>query len=303
MELAAVAGRNYTTVHDFISHNHLTAVRSATSIEEICAANDIDAVYIALPNKLHASFAIEAMEAGKHVLVEKPLGTSEGECVAIQDVANKKGVAALEGLMVQHHPWPRRLRAIADSRQYGEILCLSTRIGFRLSEDRLRSLRPTSDGGGVLHDLAPYWLHLIGALSGLDLADFSVNVERGMSSLTDVVATVSAKAGRTGIPTDFVASYVADAYEAKHTIIFERATVVIPDLFRPSLGPCRLSFLLHDHRTHSMLRESFEAENYFVNQLRAFAQLIARVKSGQLTDLADSIHRQQIVDQIVRLAE
>ena len=83
-----------------------------TSVEAMCESADVDAIYVATPNPLHAKHVIAAAERGKHVIVEKPMATSIAECDAMNQAAEKYGVKLLCGHTHSFDPPIRKIREI-----------------------------------------------------------------------------------------------------------------------------------------------------------------------------------------------
>ncbi|GAA0322564.1 Gfo/Idh/MocA family oxidoreductase [Actinoallomurus spadix] len=116
---------------------------------------DIDAVYVPLPAALHAEWATRAVEAGKHVLVEKPLTTSHAATVRLLAAGRARGLVVQENLMFLHHPQHTAVQKMVDDGRIGELRAFTASMGIprRAGEDiRLRS----ELGGGALLDVGVY---------------------------------------------------------------------------------------------------------------------------------------------------
>ena len=85
-----------------------------TSVEAMCLSPNVDAIYIATPNQLHAQHAIAAAEHGKHIIVEKPMAMTLAECDAMNEAADKYGVKLLCGHTHSFDPPVRKMREIAE---------------------------------------------------------------------------------------------------------------------------------------------------------------------------------------------
>jgi predicted dehydrogenase len=125
------------------------------SYEEMLADPEIEAIYNPLPNHLHVPWSIRAVEAGKHVLCEKPIGMDVAETVALMKARDRAGVKVGEAFMIQSHPqWQR----VADLVRGGRIGKLRSAIGtfsyFKLEPENIRNVREF--GGGGLMDIGCY---------------------------------------------------------------------------------------------------------------------------------------------------
>ncbi len=120
--------------------------------------SDIDAVYIPLPNHLHLPWALKALEAGKHVYVEKPMGLNPLEVSQILESAKAKNLLAMEGFMYRHHPQFSKAVEIIRSGKIGEVRLIRSSFSFMLSQpENIRWVR--SFGGGALYDLGCYCIN------------------------------------------------------------------------------------------------------------------------------------------------
>ncbi|KAH9928579.1 hypothetical protein B0H21DRAFT_894782 [Amylocystis lapponica] len=118
---------------------------------------EVDAVYIPLPNGLHYEWTMKAIAAGKHVLCEKPISNTEEEARKMFAFAQEKGVVLMECWQPQFHPAMHRVKAIIDEGSLGKILKVSAQLGvWRMlwSDDDIRF--DYSLGGGTLMDMGPY---------------------------------------------------------------------------------------------------------------------------------------------------
>jgi predicted dehydrogenase len=122
------------------------------SYEELLADPQVDAVYIPLPNSMHAEWTIKAAEQGKHVLCEKPLCSNAAEATDVVAYCRARGVRLLEGFMWRHHPRTQRIRQQIDDGLIGEVRRVSGTLTFRmdpLNPANIR-LRPELAGGSLL---------------------------------------------------------------------------------------------------------------------------------------------------------
>ncbi len=124
----------------------------------------IDAVYIALPNNLHAHWTIQAAQAGKHVLCEKPLACSTQEVEAMLTACQQAGVQLMEASMYRFHPRIQHLKYMLDQGEIGQIRFLHSAFSFTLKDTQNYRYSPAF-GGGALLDVGYYCINSICWLS------------------------------------------------------------------------------------------------------------------------------------------
>ena len=113
VELVGVASRTQDRAEQYASWWEIP--RAYGSYEALLADDDIDAVYISLPNTLHCEWSVKALEAGKHVLCEKPLSRHPEEVAAAFDAADRTGRLLSEAFMWRHNPQTARLKELVDA--------------------------------------------------------------------------------------------------------------------------------------------------------------------------------------------
>ncbi|MBZ0274147.1 Gfo/Idh/MocA family oxidoreductase [bacterium] len=134
------------------------------SYEELLAREDIDAIYIAVPNSLHARWTIAALAAGKHVLCEKPIATNAGDARRMADAARAAGRHLAEGFMYRHHPMYDALFARLQAGAIGDVRSIDARFTFM--DDGSDTVRAEELGGGALADVGCYAVHLARWVAG-----------------------------------------------------------------------------------------------------------------------------------------
>ncbi len=100
------------------------------------ASKDVDAVYVSLPNHLHAEWTIHALQAGKHVLCEKPLALSVEEVDAVRAACEDTGKFAMEALMYRHHPQSLMIEKWIDEGRIGKLQSIRGVFNFRTGSSR-----------------------------------------------------------------------------------------------------------------------------------------------------------------------
>ncbi len=137
--------------------------RAHGTYEELLADPDVEAVYIALPNSMHVEWSLRALEAGRHVLCEKPMSRRPGDVARAFDVAEREGLVLAEAFMWRHHPQANRLLEL--TREIGELRLI--RASFTFVLDRPGDVRLQRDlEGGALMDVGCYCVSAARLLAG-----------------------------------------------------------------------------------------------------------------------------------------
>lgn len=129
--------------------------RAYGSYEALLADPEIDAVYIPLPNQLHATWVKAAADAGKHVLCEKPFAMDAAEAEEAIQHARSKGVRVMEAFMYRYHPQWTRAKQIVSSGEIGKVVFVQAQFSFTNKDPKnIRNMRET--GGGAIMDIGCY---------------------------------------------------------------------------------------------------------------------------------------------------
>jgi xylose dehydrogenase (NAD/NADP) len=162
VEIAAVASRDLGRAESFARAHGVPRVMT---YDQLLEDQEIDAVYVPLPNSLHAPWSIAAARAGKHVLCEKPLALSEAEALAMFAAADEAGVVLLEGYPYLHQPQMFEIERLIGEGAIGEVRSIVATCGFTLSNpDDFRLDRAL--GGGALLDAGCYPVSFIRQITG-----------------------------------------------------------------------------------------------------------------------------------------
>jgi predicted dehydrogenase len=129
--------------------------RSYDSYQALIDDPQIEAIYNPLPNHLHVEWTVKALEAGKHVLCEKPIALDAAQAQAIVSARNRSGKRVVEAFMVRFHPQWKRVREIVASGRIGAVQTIQSAFLFRILDPR--NVRNRADiGGGALYDVGCY---------------------------------------------------------------------------------------------------------------------------------------------------
>jgi len=129
---------------------------------------NVQAIYCPMANEEHAEWALKAINAGKHVLIEKPMATTQTDIEAIKVAAIKNQVKVMEGFMYRFHPQHVRVKEIVESGLIGDVLSARASYSFLMKASRMyRINRSMADGGGAMWDIGPYAIHSLRWAMGL----------------------------------------------------------------------------------------------------------------------------------------
>ena len=165
VEVFAMAARDQSRARRFAVKHSIPRVHG--SYDELISDPKIEAVYNPLPNGLHCEWTIKALEAGKHVLCEKPLAANTDEAERMADAAAKAGLVLGEAFHWRYHPLAARMKEIVDGGALGRIRHLEATLCFPLpfpSDIRYRF----DLGGGALMDAGCYPISMVRFLAGAE---------------------------------------------------------------------------------------------------------------------------------------
>jgi D-xylose 1-dehydrogenase (NADP+, D-xylono-1,5-lactone-forming) len=163
-ELVAVASRSQERADAYAAEQGIP--RAYGSYDALLADPEIEAVYISVPNALHAEWSVRAFEAGKHVLCEKPFTRDPEEAERAFDAATRAGRLLMEAFMWRHHPQTRTLVELAG--RIGALRFLRASFSFTVDDGNVR-LDPVL-GGGALMDVGCYCVSGLRLLAGEPVA-------------------------------------------------------------------------------------------------------------------------------------
>lgn len=148
VDLVAVASRDQARADAYAKEWDIP--RAYGSYEALLDDPEIDAVYVSLPNTMHVEWSIKAVEAGKHVLCEKPFTRHADEVTKAFDAADRAGRLLSEAFMYRHNPQTKRLKELVDEGAIGELRLIRSAFSYSLyDQDNIR-LRTDVEGGALM---------------------------------------------------------------------------------------------------------------------------------------------------------
>lgn len=160
------------------------------TMHEMAGNDDIDVIYIVLPNALHKKYTIIAAEAGKHVWCEKPMATTVKDCEEMIKSCKNNKVQLTIGYRMQHEPVTQRIMAMALSRPFGNFKGLSAEAGFfNRGGDGTHWKQHKELGGGAMFDMGVYPLNAVRYTTGMEPVSVSARSENSRPDLFKVDET------------------------------------------------------------------------------------------------------------------
>ena len=243
------------------------------SYEELLADPAIDAIYNPLPNHLHTPWTIKAMEAGKHVLCEKPIALTADEAQLLVAARERTGKLVAEAFMVRFHPQWLRAREIVQSGALGEVRSIQTAFCyFNTNPDNVRN--KADIGGGGLYDIGCYAIATARFIFGAEPLRATAAFDRDPQFGTDRLCS-----GLAEFPGHHHLSFICSTQQAPYqrVQIFGtkgRLEVQIP-FNAPANGMCRIFTDDGSDLAGAGIRmEEFPACNQYALQAHAFARAV-----------------------------
>ncbi|MFL5747486.1 MAG: Gfo/Idh/MocA family protein [Niastella sp.] len=117
---------------------------------------DIDVVYIVLPNSMHKEYAIRTAQAGKHLIVEKPMAITASDCQEMIDACKKAGVQMANGYRLHYEPYNMEMKRLGQEKVFGQVRLVEASLGYKTSDPNEWRLKKSMAGGGPLMNVGIY---------------------------------------------------------------------------------------------------------------------------------------------------
>ncbi|TWT27132.1 Gfo/Idh/MocA family protein [Planomicrobium sp. CPCC 101110] len=226
-EVGAIASRSSKV---FEVANELSIESAYESYDELLEDDEIDAVYIPLPNHLHKEWVIKAARKGKHVLCEKPASLTTEEAREMVQVCKDSNVKFMEAFMYQFHPQHHRVRSIIASGEIGEVMLFKSSHSFYFAE-RANDIRMMKEGGGSIYDVGCYSIHAMRSILRTEPVEVQAYAELDPDAQVDVSAYSFLKL-ENGAKAVLDCSFdMVDRNE--YEIVGTKGSIKVPFAFRP----------------------------------------------------------------------
>jgi predicted dehydrogenase len=287
-EVVAVASRQEARAQAYARQHGLANAHG--SYDALIHDPDVDAVYISLPNGAHVEWSRRALEAGKHVLCEKPLAWRRDDAEALFGLADRVGCVLTEGFAYRHHPQTMLLSRLVFDGAIGQLVALRGVFAF----DALRRFGgvghrfEVEHGGGALLDLGCYPVHTFRTLAGEPSRVMGIGGLARSGIDLDFAGLLEWPDGVTG---QFLCSFRTPANEGLE-VLGDEGSIHVARPWRPWDGaPLALQ------RGDTVERFELDAADPYRLELECFARAVARI-APLLVDRADSVAQASVLEDL-----
>lgn len=269
------------------------------SYESLLASDQVDAVYIPLPNSEHRRWTIAAAEAGKHILCEKPLALNAAEAQEMADAAQRGNVMLAEAFMYRHHPLVHTVLDMLHQGVIGDLRIVRSTFTFNLTDET--NIRLNAElGGGALMDVGCYGVNVARLMTGAEPTAVAAVAEYGASGVDESFTGVLrfAPAGKPVVLAEVDVSVRASG-GSSYELIGTAGKIFVRQGFRPP----------EDDEAEIQLHQSGDISRIFtdaVDQYRLMAEDFGKaILNGRplAFGAADAIANMRVIDALKASAE
>lgn len=293
--LSAIASRDLSKARAL--GDRFGARHAFGSYEELLASKEVDGVYIPLPTSQHVEWTAKAIEAGKHVLVEKPLALDAKDIPPLIKLRDEKKVLVCEAFMVVYHPQWIKVRDLIASGAIGRLRHVQGAFSYYNVDPK--NMRNQLDlGGGALPDIGVYPTVSTRFATGKEPLRVQATIERDKTFGTDIYSSIRADFG------DFELSfYLSTQMAARQVMVFHGEKGFI-EVFAP------FNAGLYDHHRIELHNQNHSEAQVFrfpgTQQYRLECEAFVRAAQGgkdRVFALEESVLNQKVIDAIFRAGE
>lgn len=293
--LSAIASRDLSKARALAER--FGARHAFGSYEDLLASSEVDGVYIPLPTSQHVEWAAKAIEAGKHVLVEKPLALDAKDILPLIKLRDQKKVLVCEAFMVIYHPQWIKVRDLIASGAIGRLRHVQGAFSYyNVDPNNMRNQLDL--GGGALPDIGVYPTVSTRFSTGKEPLRVQATIERDKTFGTDIYSSIRADFG------DFELSfYLSTQMAARQVMVFHGEKGFI-EVFSP------FNAGLYDHHRVELHNQNHTEAQVFrfpgTQQYRLEVETFARAAQGgkeRVFTLEESVLNQKVIDAIFRAGD
>lgn len=270
--------------------------KAFSAYEDLLEDPEIDAVYIPLPNHLHVPWTLKALEAGKHVLCEKPLGLTAAEAQQVVEAAREHPhLKVMEAFMYRYHPQWQHAKELVDRGAIGELRTIHTAFSY-FNADPTNIRNQPEIGGGALMDIGCYGVSLSRFLFGREpervVGEMEADPELGIDCLTSAMLDFGKGTATFTCATQLIPHQRVDIFGTEGRIEIEIPFNAPPD------RETRI-WLIVDGSKEEI---TFEAANQYTLQGDLFSRAVLD-DTEVPTPIEDAVENMKVIEGIMRSAD
>lgn len=291
-QVIAVASRDLTRATTFAAKMEIP--KAYGSYQDLLRDPDVQAVYIPLPNSEHKEWTLKALEAGKHVLVEKSFAMNADEAQEMVSSALEHGLILMESFMYRYNSRITKIIEMVRKGELGKLKMIQSSFSWNLTNpDDIRL--SANLGGGTLLDLGTYCVNFHRLLAGREPVTVSCRTYQGNTTV-DLQAAGSLSFGEQ-LETQFFSSFAAAGQQSTR-IVGTEGVLEVPRSFNNG-GDRTEAFLTKDNVTKHL---TFKGENDYRSVVEHFYQVVISRESPRFP-LSDAVNNMLVLETLARSAQ
>ena len=289
-EVAAVCSRSLGNAQRFAQAQGIPTAYG--SYEALIADPNIDAIYIPLPNSLHAEWSIKCAEAGVPTLCEKPFASDAAEAQSIVDAFEKHGVMLAEAFMYRFHPQHAKVKQIIAAGGIGELQFINSSFTFPVSDEANVRLSKELAGGGLM-DVGCYCVNLMRFMTGEEPETVTATANIGATTGVDegLAATLHFPSGVIGHMECGLRAFRQHCYTLKGT----RGMITVPDSFVPDKGA---DTVVRHWQGDTYAEHVIPATDHYQLMVEDFADALLNDRAPRFPP-SDAVRNMEVVDRLL----
>ncbi len=289
-EVMAVASRSLESAQAYAKEQNIP--NAYGTYEELINDSNIDAIYIPLPNRLHAEWSIKCAEAGKPTLCEKPFASDAPEAQTIVDAFEKHNVPLAEAFMYRFHPQHAKVKDIIASGGIGELVSITASFTFRLTNEA--NIRLSKElAGGSLMDVGCYCINLMRFMTGEEPESVTASARIG-----DVTGVDEVLAGTLKFPSGVVGHFESSLRAHKehtYTLKGTEGKIVLPTSFVPEKDA---DTLIKHWQGDDYTEHTISAADHYQLMVEDFADALINNRAPRFMP-SDAVRNMEVIDQML----
>jgi predicted dehydrogenase len=293
--LTALASRDFAKAQSVADANGIP--HAFGDYDALLAAPDIDAVYIPLPNDIHAEYTERALLAGKHVLCDKPFTLNSADAKHCAALADARGLRLMEGFMYRHHPQHMFVQGLLLRGDIGVLTRIDTTFCYTATIEHAGIRWNPTQGGGALWDVGVYGINLARMYMGEPQSVYSrlaMHAETGVDIHNTVVLDYAD--GRHAI----LHSGFDQAFSSTATLTGTLGSITLERAFQVGEAGTRVRY--RSHGTDDVQTMEFPYINQWQRELDDFA-LSVRIPETPLVGGENGVAQSVVMDAVIRSAQ